>query len=306
MTVRIVIIAIKLMAISSCSADFNIFSIITKAYESNVKSLRNFFHLSQDHSHAFIYDNDISDNEVDSNRQNYGRKDDLYSGVYQYDDYYANLIPDSNEDVYTPLTTYEDDQENRSNNLGFFNTILKLIGYRPPKISIQHVPIKMSNRTKGLDVRLKSSYFTQKLLKTMKSQFKLIYPGTLWCGGGTLARDSNDYGFFRRTDKCCWKHDSCPKYIAGGEKWKNLENVGIFTRSHCECDRDFYTCLKGINSFVSNKIGVTYFNLLRPQCFRKEYPIVSCLERRSDSRCFNYVIDNNKPKQWQWFDNKIY
>lgn len=113
---------------------------------------------------------------------------------------------------------------------GFFNTILKLFGYHSSELSTES-PVKQSNRTKGLDVRLNSNYFTKRLLKTMKSQFKLIYPGTLWCGGGTLARDNHEYGIFRRTDKCCWKHDSCPKYIAAGEKWKNLENVGIFTRS---------------------------------------------------------------------------
>lgn len=67
-------------------------------------------------------------------------------------------------------------------------------------------------------------------METMESKFKLIYPGTLWCGGGTLARNNNDYGLFRKTDKCCRKHDSCPKYIAAGDTWKNLENVGIFTR----------------------------------------------------------------------------
>lgn len=90
--------------------------------------------------------------------------------------------------------------------------------------------MEISNKTNGLDVRLKSSYFTKALLKTMKYQFKLIYPGTLWCGDGTLARNNNDYGLFRKTDKCCWRHDSCPKYIAPGETWKNLENVGIFSR----------------------------------------------------------------------------
>lgn len=84
MTVRIIIIAIKLVAISSCSADLSIFSIITKAYESNVKFLRDLFHLSQDHSNAFIYDNDISENvyEIDSPYwQNYGRKDLYSNGV---------------------------------------------------------------------------------------------------------------------------------------------------------------------------------------------------------------------------------
>lgn len=115
---------------------------------------------------------------------------------------------------------------------GFLNTILKLFGFQTTELPIPSLPspIKISNKTNGLDVRLKSTYFTKMLVETMESKFKLIYPGTLWCGGGTLARNNNDYGLFRRTDKCCWKHDSCPKYIPAGGTWKNLENVGIFTR----------------------------------------------------------------------------
>lgn len=57
-------------------------------------------------------------------------------------------------------------------------------------------------------------------------------------------------------------------------------STNFLNRSHCKCDRLFYKCLKKANSIISNRIGETYFNVLKPQCFRKEYPIVGCIKRR--------------------------
>lgn len=109
-----------------------------------------------------------------------------------------------------------------------------------------------------------------------KDKLKAIYPGTLWCGDGNQARSENEVGLFRNTDICCKMHDQCPSFIPSGREFKSLRNHGLFTRSHCDCDQKFYNCLKKIDSLISNKIGYTYFNILRPQCFRKEYPIVGC------------------------------
>lgn len=47
-------------------------------------------------------------------------------------------------------------------------------------------------------------------------------------------------------------------------------------RSHCDCDERFYNCLKADRkSIVSVKVGTTYFNLLRPRCFRAVNPCFS-------------------------------
>ncbi|KAJ6638396.1 Lipid storage droplets surface-binding protein 2 [Pseudolycoriella hygida] len=299
----------------NCNADPNFVSFITKFYDSKIKSFHKFFHLNNRYSDSseLANENEIDQNDLKDDENvilNYFGKDSFQ--VYQYEDYNTNFILSNDDDFPPTFLSHKSDKiqlhQRRSRNEGFINKILKLFGYLIPEQPIENrlSTIKISNQTNGLDVHLKTTYFTKMLLETMESKFKLIYPGTLWCGGGSVARRNNDYGLFWRTDKCCRKHDSCPKYILAGQTWKNLENIGIFTRSHCECDRAFYTCLKRSNSFISNKIGVTYFNLLRPQCFRKEYPVVSCLERRKDNRCFNYVIDDEKPKQWQWFDNKVY
>lgn len=86
MTVRIIIlaiIAIATMMISTCSADPHFLSLITKFYDANVKSLRNFFNSNEYQSDASVWlnDNDINDNdnEIDNSYWfNYPRKNDMY------------------------------------------------------------------------------------------------------------------------------------------------------------------------------------------------------------------------------------
>lgn len=53
----------------------------------------------------------------------------------------------------------------------------------------------------------------------------------------------------------------------------------ILFRSHCECDKAFYRCLKRTNSLVSSQIGLTYFSILGPQCFKRDHPIMRCKRR---------------------------
>ncbi|XP_055526022.1 uncharacterized protein LOC129718867 isoform X2 [Wyeomyia smithii] len=143
------------------------------------------------------------------------------------------------------------------------------------------------------------------LFDQFKQRIKAIYPGTVWCGDGNQAKSENDIGFFYQTDVCCRAHDLCPMSIAAGEQFNRLRNNGYFTRSHCDCDKQFYNCLKNANSLVANQIGYTYFNLLKPQCFRHEHPKVVC-SKKSKGKCLTYVVDETKDKLWQWFDNLIY
>uniref|UniRef100_A0A182PI10 Phospholipase A2 n=1 Tax=Anopheles epiroticus TaxID=199890 RepID=A0A182PI10_9DIPT len=120
------------------------------------------------------------------------------------------------------------------------------------------------------------------LFNTFKHKVKAIYPGTVWCGDGNQAKSENDIGFFRLTDSCCRAHDLCPITIAAGEQFNRLKNNGYFTRSHCDCDKQFYNCLKNANTLVSRQVGYTYFNLLKPQCFRYEHPKLNCTKRYTD------------------------
>ncbi|XP_058811550.1 uncharacterized protein LOC131676501 [Topomyia yanbarensis] len=143
------------------------------------------------------------------------------------------------------------------------------------------------------------------LFDQFKQRIKAIYPGTVWCGDGNQAKSENDIGFFYQTDVCCRAHDLCPMTIAAGDQFDRLRNNGFFTRSHCDCDKQFYNCLKNANTLVSSQIGYTYFNLLKPQCFRHEHPKVAC-SKKSKHKCLTYVVDETKDKLWQWFDNLIF
>ncbi|XP_052872791.1 uncharacterized protein LOC128278160 [Anopheles cruzii] len=143
------------------------------------------------------------------------------------------------------------------------------------------------------------------LFNNFKWKLKAIYPGTVWCGDGNQAKSEDDIGFFYLTDSCCRAHDLCPITIAAGEQFNRLRNNGHFTRAHCDCDKQFYNCLKSANTLVSRQIGYTYFNLLKPRCFRFEHPKVNCT-RRSKGKCLTYVVDEQQPKKWQWFDNLIF
>lgn len=145
----------------------------------------------------------------------------------------------------------------------FYNTRITIVAKTPQKSSLfRPITSHLSSIADGLKDRLKA-----------------IYPGTLWCGDGNQAKNEHEVGLFRSTDICCKLHDQCPAFIRAGKEFKGLRNTGHFTRSHCDCDLKFYNCLKRTGSIVSNKIGYTYFNILRPPCFRKEYPVVGCKKR---------------------------
>ncbi|XP_031628526.1 uncharacterized protein LOC116344217 [Contarinia nasturtii] len=139
----------------------------------------------------------------------------------------------------------------------------------------------------------------------IKDRLKAIYPGTLWCGDGNQASNQNEIGLFRNTDICCKQHDECPAFIKSGGEFKGLRNTGLFTRTHCACDLKFYNCLKRTDTLISNKIGYTYFNILRPQCFRKEFPIVGC-KKWINKKCVMYMVDGQNSPVWQWFENKLF
>ncbi|XP_076247676.1 phospholipase A2-like [Calliopsis andreniformis] len=145
------------------------------------------------------------------------------------------------------------------------------------------------------------------ILNPLKLKIRAIYPGTYWCGDGDISPNKKDLGLFERTDACCRAHDSCPDAILAQEQKDGLLNNGIFTRSSCECDIAFYDCLKEANSLIATNIGTTYFNFLRPQCFKKDYPVKGCKKyagkRLLNDKCEEYIYDTTGPKTMEWFDN---
>ena len=63
-----------------------------------------------------------------------------------------------------------------------------------------------------------------------------IYPGTLWCGTGTLAKIYDHLGESRATDSCCRDHDHCSHLIPAFSSKYNYFNYRFHTLSHCDCD----------------------------------------------------------------------
>lgn len=64
----------------------------------------------------------------------------------------------------------------------------------------------------------------------------LIFPGTLWCGVGTSAKDHKELGEEKDIDRCCRKHDFCPNYIERFTTRFGLFNHRLYTVSDCRCD----------------------------------------------------------------------
>lgn len=145
------------------------------------------------------------------------------------------------------------------------------------------------------------------ILNPFKLKIKAIYPGTYWCGDGDISPNKEDLGFFKTTDSCCKAHDLCSENISAGEEREGLLNNGIFTRSSCNCDDAFYRCLKEANNILATHIGTTYFNILRPQCFKEYYPIVNCKKYLKhhliNKKCKKYNYNFSLPQIMQWFDN---
>ncbi|XP_037921350.1 phospholipase A2-like [Hermetia illucens] len=207
-----------------------------------------------------------------------------------YEDLDNPLFPEVSPESQLALTNNEEEVDSTTNEVG------------NKHIARTHHYLYNITHDQGLDTIIYVP-FLERILSGVSGRIYTVYPGTIWCGVGNQAQDESSIGYFSSTDRCCRDHDLCRDSIPPKAIKHGLRNPGFFTRSHCDCDRKFYRCLKFDNSFVSRKIGMAYFNILRPQCFRKEFPIMYCWIW-FDGRCLNYVVDDTRAKSWQWFDNK--
>ncbi|CAH1119780.1 unnamed protein product [Phaedon cochleariae] len=145
---------------------------------------------------------------------------------------------------------------------------------------------------------------TTEMVEMCMPNRQFIYPGTKWCGQGNIADDYDDLGVYRDTDKCCRAHDKCPDTIEAYQTEHNLTNPAFYTRLSCECDMEFYRCLKSVNDFSSNQMGTIYFVALGTQCFKEDYPVTGCTEYTyfPFRKCLQYTFDETQEKHYQWFD----
>ncbi|CAD7087573.1 unnamed protein product [Hermetia illucens] len=128
-----------------------------------------------------------------------------------------------------------------------------------------------------------------------------IYPGTKWCGPGSIATDFNDLGHYVEEDRCCREHDFCPNTLAPGECRKGLCNTGRFTRSHCDCDARFRRCLQSLNTETANTIGAVFFNVVQVICFRERSPC-SVWQRNG----YNQTTSDELCSQWAYRPSEKY
>lgn len=110
---------------------------------------------------------------------------------------------------------------------------------------------------------------TEDLISLFSMKRGLI-PGTKWCGLGDQASSYNDLGPKHRIDICCRAHDHCPIRSKPFRNDYGVLNIGLYTKSHCDCDADFYRCLREVRSRTADMLGNLYFNVMKLQCMREE------------------------------------
>ncbi|XP_055863257.1 phospholipase A2-like isoform X3 [Biomphalaria glabrata] len=110
---------------------------------------------------------------------------------------------------------------------------------------------------------------THKHLLRRRSIFNIlegIYPGTKWCGDGSLAVNYTDLGFYNDTDICCREHDHCDEFILPGKSKYGILNDQQYTICSCDCDKRLRSCLQNVGTFTSRAVGVLFFNVVGTRC----------------------------------------
>lgn len=110
---------------------------------------------------------------------------------------------------------------------------------------------------------------TEDLISLFSMKRGLI-PGTKWCGLGDQASSYNDLGPKHRIDICCRAHDHCPIRLKPFRNDYGVLNIALYTKSHCDCDADFYRCLREARSRTADMLGNLYFNVMKLQCMHEE------------------------------------
>lgn len=100
-----------------------------------------------------------------------------------------------------------------------------------------------------------------------------IVPGTKWCGPGDTAQSYDELGTSTEVDKCCRAHDHCPIKVKGMGAGHGLVNLSFYTKSHCACDDEFFSCLRRLNTPIARMIGNIYFNVIQVPCIEEDSPL---------------------------------
>ncbi|XP_049942734.1 phospholipase A2-like [Schistocerca serialis cubense] len=157
----------------------------------------------------------------------------------------------------------------------------------PPKLSGERADIRRAVlESPSKHVREMPAVDVDALMQACRQQGPsstsgFIFPGTKWCGPGSVARSYHDLGPREAEDRCCREHDHCPATLAPGECRSGLCNHSPFTRSHCDCDHRFKRCLQMLDTPAAHTLGAVFFNVAQVMCFRDQRPC----RRRDARRC---------------------
>lgn len=98
-------------------------------------------------------------------------------------------------------------------------------------------------------------------------------------------------------DLCCRSFYKCDSYKSIEFNYKTEWNT-----RHCDCEYFFDTCLKNLNTTLSNALRIIH-TVNTPKCYANDYPIINCIDREKPSnRCTKYELDESKAKIMQLFD----
>lgn len=118
----------------------------------------------------------------------------------------------------------------------------------------------------------------------------------------------------QRIDLCCRTLHKCDAQI------KHTLNETIEVKySNCDCAISFLTCLKNLNTDLSNELSLM-FTINNTKCYSNDHPIVNCvkyeeinninlmnftkIDERENyfKRCSKYNVDPTQKKRLQFFD----
>lgn len=131
------------------------------------------------------------------------------------------------------------------------------------------------------------------------------YPGTKWCGTGTLALNASDLGSLKDVDACCHAHAHCSESMRPQERKNGLLNRDFYTRRHCRCDKQLFRCLKNLAPDEdADLVGHMYFNVLQIECFENDFPR-KCSSFSDDGFCrtYDYAEKVKGKARYQWFSS---
>lgn len=106
---------------------------------------------------------------------------------------------------------------------------------------------------------------------------------TNYCGPGNVAGPQNDTveGVFHNVDECCKTHDYCDNFISSKADYNAYPDLPRkpfhFSSLSCDCDVDFYNCVRRTNSAFGDLI-LGIYSIAQGSCFHLEHKIEKCVK----------------------------